>query len=369
MKIAIIHDVVEEWGGANKFLCELLKIFPNSDLYTLYFDNYDSNNKGIKDLTGKVVTNKLINFWKKLRLPYFRSLMLLISPYFWEKLDMSGYDFVISSTYGYGSYGVIVPPQTKHLCYCHTPSKRLYGERRQMIMRGGKKQFFNLSWLYCRRRLWDFVAAQRPDVWWSNSKYTQMRIKRIFRRESEVVYVPMKSFKGVVGKHNGYYLYFGRLVLDKGLEMIIEAFNDNKKKLLIVGRGEKKDEKYLKKIANNNINFCGFIEDKKMSDIFSSAKALIFAAKNEDFGMVMVEAMSAGVPVIAYSAGGAVEIIENEKTGVLFQEYDKRALNEAINKFEKTKIKSAVCIRRAKYFINNGFRMKILTLVDDLFKE
>ncbi|MBU1118036.1 glycosyltransferase [Patescibacteria group bacterium] len=370
MKIAIVHDVVEEWGGANKFLLEILKIYPKSDLYTLFFEDGDLNNFEIRKRAGRVVASNLVKFWKKFKMPYFRTFLLLISPWFWEKLDLSEYDLVISSTYGYGSFGVIVSPWTKHLCYCHTPSKRMYGERSLMTVRGGKYKSHNFSFLYKNRRLWDFVAAHRPDIWWSNSKYTQMRVKRVFGVESKVVYVPLKSYKHSKNKSDGeYYLYFGRLVLDKGIELIINSFNENRKKLLIVGRGEDSDEKYLKSLAKENIEFYGFAGEGELPKIFSKTRALIFAAKGEDFGMVMVEAMSAGVPVIAFKAGGASEIVENGKSGVLFNEYSQDGLNEAIERFEEMRINPNKCIERADFFIKNGFSTKIKGLVGDLINK
>jgi len=239
-----------------------------------------------------------------------------------------------------------------------------------MTVKGNRQKDFNLSFLYHKRRLWDYVAAQRPDIWWSNSKYTQTRVKRVFGVDSKVVYVPLKSYKHSKNKSDGeYYLYFGRLVLDKGIELIIRSFNRNKKKLLIVGRGNNSDEKYLKNLAKGNISFYGFAKEEKMFEIFSKAKALVFAAKGEDFGMVMVEAMSAGVPVIAYKAGGASEIVENGKSGVLFNEYSLEGVNEAIEEFERISIRSRDCIKRANYFIKKSFNFEILKLVDDLVNK
>lgn len=361
MKVAIVHDFVGEYGGATGVLFELLKMFPNSDLYTLYIDRGEKKNKFIIENTNKVVCWWIDKIPFLTKLPYYRAMALFFSANFWERLDLSAYDVVISSTFGFGASGVITRPDVLHLCYVHTPAKRLYTERSLM----SKKYSWGanvLSFLLKKRRIWDFVAAQRPDVVVANSVYTKGKVAKFWRRDSVVVYPPIKKLKGKVGEaERDFYIYFGRLVFDKGLELIIETFNKNGKKLVVVGDGEMRS--YLEVKAKKNIELVGFVEDRDLFKMFTRAKACVFASKGEDFGMALVEVMSTGLPVIAFDAGGPREIIDDGKNGVLFNDYSAKGLTQAVERFEKMEIKSKACVDKANFFTKQDFRKNILKII------
>ncbi|MBU4210711.1 glycosyltransferase [Patescibacteria group bacterium] len=364
MKVAIVHDYFDDYNGATKVVRELVKVFPNSDLYTLYVNKKEKKNLFLYKETNKVICSWL-NYLPSIRkIPFNFSLVLFYSPFFWESLNLSDYDVVISSTFGFGAYGILTGFDTFHLCYIHTPSDRLYVDKIfAKDIFSNKKSLF-LNYFLKGRRMWDFVAAQRPDVLVANSLYTQRRVKKFFRRNSELIYPPIKCIKTIKKKNNEeYYLYFGRLVKRKGLDLIIDTFNLNGKKLVIVGGG--RDRLFFKKrVGGKNIEFKGFVEDKDLGNVLSNAKALVFVSMSEDFGMVLPEVMSLGVPIIAFDRGGPGEIVKDGKTGVLFDDYSIIGLNRAIRRFERITIKRRECVKRAEYFLRFGFEKRIKSLIE-----
>lgn len=357
IKVAIIHDVFIELGGAERVLAVLMEMYPQADIFIPLLDQK-------KFSLLKSNTNGTINVSSLNKIPFIHKASILLKPLlylYFENLDLTAYDLVISSSHSFSSKAVLTSPHTLHISYIHTPPRYLYCEynETQII----KKKIFKillsplLSWL----RQKDFLAAQRPDFLVANSKEVQLRIKKYYRRDSFLIYPPVSvKIKPFINKKKNYYLCHSRLAKQKGVDLAIKAFNKSGKKLIIIGRGS--EEKYLKSIAEENITFLGFVEDKKLPKIYAEARAVVNCAKEEDFGMATVEALFFGVPVIAFASGGTKEIV-GSKVGVLFRDYNDDSLIKAIKKFEKLNFKNEDCIRQAKKFSKDNFKKSLAKII------
>lgn len=359
-KIAIIHDVFIENGGAERVLLTLVTMFPKADIFVPLLS---ANNREV--LQGKTTGKVFSSFFN--HIPFIHSASILLKPFlylYWENLDLSGYDLVISSSHSFSSKGVITSSASLHLSYIHTPPRYLYAEFNETRVLQNK--FFKIlllplmSWL----RQKDFIAAQRPDILVANSLEVKQRIKKYYRREAKVVYPAISSFSPVnqPATKKEYYVCFSRLAKQKGIDLIIKAFNRLGKKLVIVGKGA--EEKYLKSIANTNIKFLGYVEDKDLTRIFSKAQGLVYASIEEDFGIVPVEALSMGVPVLAFYSGGVKEVL-NKKVGMFFYERTELALVQAITEFEQKNFSPKACLSRAAFFSEKKFKNSIIKLINN----
>lgn len=359
-KIAIVHDVFIENGGAERVLLALVSMFPGADVFVPLLS---TNNRALLEskTTGKVFSS-FFNY-----IPFIHSASILLKPFlylYWENLDLSGYDLVITSSHSFSSKGVITSPSCLHLSYIHTPPRYLYAEFNET--RVLKNKFFRIlllplmSWL----RQKDFIAAQRPDIVVANSLEVKQRIKKYYRRDAKVIYPPTSSFlpPKLQIRNQEYYVCFSRLAKQKGIDLIIKAFNRLGKKLVIVGKGA--EEKYLKSIANTNIKFLGYVEDKDLTRIFSKAQGLVYASIEEDFGIVPVEALSMGVPVLAFYSGGVKEVL-NKKVGMFFYERTELALVQAITEFEQKNFSPKACLSRAAFFSEKKFKNSIIKLINN----
>ncbi len=361
MKIAIVHDSFTAFGGAERVLFFLIKMFPQADVYTSLIS--DGFCKQIEQKSqGKLFFSKLSNVSWVIKNPSF--FKPYFYHYFWESLNLDQYDLVISSSHSFCANFVKV--KNKHLTYIHTPPRFLQSE------------FNELSWLkkpliksvvepyfkYLRKKIAQKLKS--IDIITANSINVQKRLANYYQTKSSVVYPPIKLAKKKI-RHNKddaeSYLFFSRLVKQKGIELAIKAFNDNGKPLLVVGTSNQ--EKKWQKMAKKNIKFLGFVPDEKMPEVYQKSKALVYASINEDFGMVPVEAMSYGLPLIAYYDGGVKETVIDQKTGLFFTKHTAKSLNEAIVKFEKMKFKKSSCIKQAKKFAENIFQDKISKIIKE----
>lgn len=355
MKIAIIHDVFIESGGAERVLLSLLRMYPTADVYVPLLT---SENKALleKYTTGAVYTTVLN------KVPFVHSASVLLKPIlylYWEYLDLSSYSLIITSSHSYSSKAVLTSPYALHVSYVHTPPRYLYTEYNET--RIIKKKLFRillqpmLSWLRTR----DFLAAQRPDVLVANSQVVQKRIAKYYRRESIVIYPPVLLPKKVKQstKKKQYFLCHSRLTTQKGIDLAIRACNALKLPLMIVGKGS--EESYLRSIAGPTVTFAGYVPDEKMPVVYADAHALIYCSIEEDFGLVPVEAMAHGVPVIGFCSGGTAETVVDGKTGVLFDEYTVESLQHAIRKFRRASLRSDVCQRHAQKYSEAQFHKKM----------
>ncbi len=346
LKVALVHDYLVEYGGAERVLECFAEIFPDAPIYTLIYD---------KKLADKILPGKTIraSFLQKIPLARsFHRLFPLLMPTAIEGLNLSYYDLILSDSASFAK-GVVTPAKAKHICYCHTPTRYVWDDCHKYV-REFSYPFslrrlvpFGLNYV----RIWDRLASLRVDHYIANSKLVAERINKYYKRPSEVINPPVfveelispaeQKRQHIFCRHypkpsqkKGYYLMFGRLMSYKKFDLGIEAFNRLKLPLKIVGGGPELNR--LKKMAGKNVEFVGPLppRDRRVAGYFANAKALIFP-QEEDFGIVALEAMVSGKPVIAFRAGGALEAIKENKTGLFFDKQDVPSLIEAVNLFEE----------------------------------
>ena len=365
LKIAIVHDFLVQYGGAERVLEVLAEMFPEAPIYTLLCTKKMRNRFKNRDIQTSYL-EKFPKFLKKRYqwlLPFF-----MVAP---ETFDLRDFDLVISGA-GAWSKGVITRLNTVHISYLHSPM-RFAWETKHGYVRG----FFSRI-LMSYVRMWDKLASQRPDYLIANSFYTQSRIQKYYRRNSTVIYppvydenkdfnfeFPISNFESNSNFQNSkYFLVVSRLSPYKKVDVAVEAFNKLGLPLVVVGEGKQK--KYLEEIAKDNVKIVGFVDDKKLMEYYSGARALIFPT-DDDFGMVMVEAMGHGAPVIAYRKGGAREIVEDGKTGEFFDAQTPEVLADGVRRFcEKEKsYKKEDIINRAKEFSKERFKRELELFIND----
>jgi glycosyltransferase involved in cell wall biosynthesis len=357
MRVAIIHDVFIEFGGAERVLLALLDVYPTADVYIpLLRKNHRLELR--RHTKGRIISSWLNN------IPLVHSASILLKPLlylYWEQLNLNEYDLVISSSHSFSSKSVITSPHTLHVSYIHTPPRYLYTEFNETRIL--KRPFFRillsplLSWLRVR----DFIGAQRPDILIANSKTVQARIKKYYRRDSVVIYPPVRIPNKLPKRNPQYFVCVSRLARQKGIDLAIKVCNQRKERLVIVGEGAQ--EVYLRSIAGPTIEFWGRVPDEKMSRVWAGAKALIYPSIEEDFGIVPVEAMAHGAPVIAHDSGALRESVIDGKTGVFFNTHTKESLVQAINILAKISLSASQISKHARLFSENTFTHSIKRLV------
>lgn len=363
MKIAIVHDWLVTNGGAEKVLKEILEIFPNSEIFTLV-DFLDEKEK------RDILNNKKVNTSFIQNLPFakkhFRNYLPLF-PTAIESLDLSNYDLIISSSWAFAK-GIKKNKNQLHISYCHTPIRYawdLYEEYTKPLNQP-KKFLVQKTLKYIRK--WDKKTANRVDCFIANSNFVKKRIERIYNRNSTVIYPPADNKKFTLSTiKEDFYLTAARLVSYKKTKLIVESFNKMPdKKLIVIGKGE--EYKILKKIAKSNIQILGYQSDEKLIKYMQKAKAFIYAAV-EDFGIVPVEAMLCGTPVIALNEGGTAESVQDNITGVLFEKQTKEDIIKAVNKFEKLKFDSSLIRNNALKFSKENFKYQFKKVIDEIYKK
>lgn len=363
-KIAIIHDSFTIFGGAERVLFEMISLYPKADIFTSLITP-EFKQQILSTTHGK------LSFSKLSYLPYISRFASLSKPYFfhyyWQQLNLDQYDLVISSSHSFCSNWVNV--KNKHISYIHTPPRFLYEEFNEMKWLRWPIFLHLISPYFKYLRNINQKKINQIDVLVANSKNVQQRIKKYYDRESSIIYPPVNTPKFYEQRpKRTHYLFFSRLVKQKGIELIINTFKQNKKPLLVVGTSTQ--EKRWHKMANSspNIQFLGFVSDKKMKNIYRNCKALVYAAIEEDFGIAPVEAMGHGLPVIAYKSGGVQETVLNGKTGIFFNQHTVAALNKTIKIFEQMRLSSKICHAQAQKFKQEKFRIQFTKLIKTLTK-
>lgn len=376
LKVALVHDFLINFGGAERVLGVLAEMFPKAPIYTLL---YDKEKMGNRFENREIRTSFLQRFPKFLR-NHYRWLLpfYMVAP---ETFDLREYDLIISSS-GAWSKGLVTKLNTIHIAYLHSPMRFAWEPQAQSLK--SKVQRFISRILLNYIRIWDRLAAERPDYLISNSKYTQERIKKYYRRESVVIYPPaydsdknsklkfqISNFKSNPNdqitkyqKNTGYFLIISRLSPYKNVELAIRAFNKLELPLVVIGEGKQK--KFLDKIAGNNCQILGWQSDDGVENYYANARAFIFPGE-DDFGLTIVEAMSHGIPVIAYKKGGAKEIIEEGKSGEFFEADTPEVLADAVRRFmEKENLYAKeVIIKRAQEFSKERFKHELKNFIND----
>ncbi len=369
MKIAIIHDFLREYGGGERVLEALHNLFPQAPVFVAFVDQkaLGKHWQRFADWNIKTSWFSKILFHKKIYSP----LRFLAAKAFAD-LNLSEFDLVISSTNAFEAKAVNVP-NGKHLCYCHTPPRALYGYSTMSAWK--KNTFIRVGGEIINHymRVIDFRHAQKVDQFIANSEETQKRISKFYRRDSVIIYPPVKialSFEEIKKlKKNSkqeYYFYVNRLGLQKHPEIAVRACLDLGRKLKVAGTGPMYDD--LLKIAGNseNIEFLGAVDDQQLAKLYANAKALLYPVEDEDFGMVPIEAMMAGTPVIAHNSGGPSYTIKQKENGVLFDDLSVDGLKNAIQQFERLKFSANKIIGEAERYFVKEFNQRTLGLINSL---
>ena len=324
MRAAIVHYWLINWRGGEKVLEALCKLLPDADIFTLFYDP--------RAVSAAIRRHKVTaSFLNPLRRHYRQLLPLM--PMALEQFDLRGYDLVISSESG-PAKGVLTSAATRHICYCHTPMRYiwdLYPAYFKEWMPAWQRALLAPVSHYLR--LWDFAAAARVDEFIANSENVRRRIQRAWRRDSRVVYPPVAVENFHCAEPEDYYLVVSELVAYKRIDLAVQAFARTGRRLRIAGDGP--EFKHLKRMASDNVEFCGRVPDDELHDLLAHARALIVPGE-EDFGMTAVEALASGKPVIALGRGGALETVppSDPLGGVFFAEPDAEELAEAVRRFE-----------------------------------
>lgn len=338
------------------------KIWPEAPIYTLLYD---------EKRTGRAFAGKKIHtsFLQKFALARRRHRPFsVLMPLAVEQFDLSRYDVVLSDSASYAK-GVITRPDTLHICYCHTPIRYAWDDSHRYIEEFGYGKIikFFIPFFINYIRLWDEAACARPDYYLANSNYVARRIEKYYHRPARVIHPPIKTtFFRPSSLPGEYFLAVGRFLSYKRFDLIVRAFNRLGLSLKIVGGGPQ--EKYLREIAGPNTEFLGLVSDEKLKEYYAHCRALIFP-QEEDFGIVAGEAMASGRPVIAFRAGGALEMIEDGRSGVFFEKQRVGDLIGAVKKFEKIKFDSQQIAQRVADLGEERFREKIKTFVEERYAQ
>lgn len=369
MKVAIVHDQLREFGGAERVLVVLKKIFPQADIYTSTYDNRSLGSHANLILTWQV---RISWFGKIPILNRFYSPFRFLTPWIWESFDFSKYDLVISSSGSWMCKGIKTTKPTLHISYIHHPPRYLYGYETAI-----EWQKYLLIKIYGSiinhfLRIWDFNSSKRADYFIANSEETKKRIQKFYRRDATVIYPPVNipkkisNFHPPVGGSNSYYITVSRLARAKHVDILIQAANKYKFHLKIVGTG--RDEEYLKSIAGKTVEFLGNLSDKELAQMYKNAKAFLFASVDEEFGIVLIEAMGYGLPVIAYKSGGVPETVKDGVNGYVFNELNEDSLVNKVRKFENLKVENVQEMKKlarktAENFSEDKFKKRLLEFI------
>lgn len=361
LRVAIVHDFLINMGGAEKVTQVLSEIFPEAPIYTLLY-----HPRMAQFFAGKRIVVSYLQYWYRwLGIPV--KLLLSAMPRAIESFDFAGYDLVISSNNSFAG-GIITSPQTYHLSYCHSPTRYLWDASHTYIAEQKLPGWLN-TWvkkILFRLRIWDKLASGRVQKYIANSQYVRKRIKKYYRREAEVIYPPVDTaLIRPKAAHANYFLVISRLSSYKRIDLAIRACNTLRLPLVIIGEGEQMQ--FLKSIAGPTIEFLGWQDEKNKIEYLRNAKALIFPGE-EDFGIVPIEAMAAGKPVIAFNKGGLTETVIDGKTGIFFNEQNIKSLVEALRRFitKSYHFDAQAISHYAAKFSRERFRQEIVATVKKL---
>ena len=325
-RVAIVHYWLVTMRGGERVVERLLELFPEADIYTHAYDP----NKTSDAIRSRCVRTTFIDKLPGARRFYQKYLPLM--PLALEQLDLSAYDLVISSESG-PAKGVITSPDALHLCYVHSPMRYLWDHYHQYRARAGTITRALMPWLFHRLRIWDFSSAARVDVLVANSEFVRRRIAKVWNRMSTVVYPPVEV-DGFAASQTvtDRYLWVGQMTPYKRADLAVDAFNELGLPLLMVGQGELSSD--LKRRKSANIEIVPHLSFADLKRAYGECRGLIFTAE-EDFGIVPVEAMAAGRPVLAYGSGGALETIKEGVSGLFFPEQTAASLVDGVRRMEK----------------------------------
>lgn len=360
-KIAIMHDFLQTFGGAERVALAIAEIYPEAPIYTLTY------NQKLDPWFGKrkIITSYLQKWsWipTKYLIPFYAQAV--------ESLNFNDFDVVISSSHSFAK-NILTNPDTIHISYIHSPMRYIWDSwhthlASQKVIWPGKLIVTNLLH---HLRLWDRLGASRVDQYIANSNYVGERIRKFYRRDSVTIYPSVDVDKiQLAQENNGHFIVIARLSPYKKLDLVIQACNELKLPLVVIGTGEQEAE--LKKLAGPTVTITGWIDDEQKFKYIQESRALIFPG-DEDFGIVPVELQAAGKPVIAYGKGGCLETVIDGKTGLFFPEQTVESIKQAITQFieREGEFDPKVISEHAQKFSRTRFQTEIKQLVDKLWSQ
>lgn len=354
MRVALVADWLNQAGGAERVLTELHRMFPEAPVFTSVFDASAFPDR----LQGWDVRPSFLQ-----RVPGARRRhrpFLPLMPLAFEQFDLRPFDLIISTSSACAK-GVIPRPDALHLCYCHTPCRYIWDLRHDYVQ--GRIAAPLIAPVAHWLRIWDRLSSDRVDHFIANSRETEGRIRRHYRRESEVIHPPVDvdRIRPDGREPDDFYLVVSRLVTYKRIDLAIEACNRLGRPLVVVGDGPAR--RRLEAVAGPTVRFAGRLGDAEVARLYARCRGFLFPGL-EDFGIAPVEAQAAGRPVVAFGRGGATETVLDGQTGVLFDEQSTEALTAAIERFERTRFDPAACRRNAECFDRRAFHLHFRRTVD-----
>jgi len=373
VRIAIIHDWLVCYAGAERVLEQMLRVYPNADLFSLV-DFIPEGGRGF--ILDKVVVTSFLQKMPLARRKYRQYFPLM--PLAVEQFDLSAYDLIISSSHAVAK-GVITGPDQLHICVCHSPVRYAWDLQHQYLRESGLVtgvKGWLARWVLHKVRMWDLRTANGVDSFVSVSNFIARRIRKVYRRDAITIYPPVNvdafAFDGD-GKED-FYVTSSRLVPYKRVDLIVEAFSRRlpDKRLVVIGDGPELHR--IRSLAGSNVELLGYCELSVLKQYLAKARAFVFAAE-EDFGIAPLEAQAAGTPVIAYGKGGALETIrglESERpSGCFFYSQDIDSLEVAVRAFEEQsfRITPGNCVENAQRFSEARFRREFKSFVEGEFRQ
>jgi len=358
MKVALVHDYLNQMGGAERVVLAFHELFPDAPLYTSIYDPRRVD-AAFQQIDIRTSFMQRLPFVKKHHQPF-----LPLYPFAMERLDLRGYDLILSSSSAFGK-GVITKPGTMHICYCHTPMRWCwnydeYVEREQLGKLARGVLPFLITWL----RVWDQTTAMRVDHFIANSPAVADRIQKYYRREAVVIPPPVDASRFLFDpttQPEDYFLVVSRFMPYKRIDLAIQACNRLQLPLVIIGSG--RDQQRLQQMAGPTIRFLGRLSDAEVLHYYAHCRALILPGE-EDFGITPLEAQASGRPVVAYSAGGALASVIDGVTGTFFQEQTVESLAATLAAFDETRYDPQIIRDHAHEFDKPRFHRRILQFIE-----
>jgi glycosyltransferase involved in cell wall biosynthesis len=358
MRIAIIHYWLIGLRGGEKVLEAICELYPGADIFTHVFD---------AEAAGPIIGAHKVTTTFIAKLPFarrFYKFYLPLMPFALETLDLTSYDLVISSESG-PAKGVLTRPDAVHVCYCHSPMRYIWDQYQLYRSSAAPLSRMMMPVLAPFLRLWDVVASNRVDYFIANSRFVAKRIKKTYRRDAEVIFPPVRleDFDIEAQPSLDYYFFISQLETYKRADIVIEAANRLGRRLIVVGAGA--EEERLRRLAGPTVTLLGRQTTQEISRLYRNCRALLFAGV-EDFGIVFLEAMASGRPVIAYAKGGALDAVVDGKTGLFFHAQTSEALSQAILAFESNPdgFDPQTIRAHAETFNTNAFKTKFKDAID-----
>jgi glycosyltransferase involved in cell wall biosynthesis len=365
LSLAIVHDYLIKQGGSENVVESLLRLYPNSPLYTSLYSP-ETLPEWWRSFSIQTSFLQPWAEWLGILADHYQDRLKVLFPFMplaYENFDLTAYDCVISSSHAFAK-GILTGSQTLHIAYIHSPPRYLWELTGTYLERGRIQGWQKplTQWLLHRLRQWDFLAAQRPDILIANSHYIRRRIQKFYRREATVIYPPVRVnlFQPVADPATDYDLVASRLVPYKRVDLALKAYNQMGRRLLVVGEGPELPR--LKEMAGSTIEFLPHQSLEQLQSLFAHCRYLIFPWA-EDFGIIPVEVQACGRPVIALGVGGVAETVISGKTGILFMNPTPASLIEAVQQADQCFWDPTVIRKHAEQFSEDRFHREIRELV------